>query len=51
MYIRREVEFNENDFCQKQVIATEPDPRCKEAEQSEVIPRKDEGEEEMKNLE
>ena len=52
MYIRRDVEFNENDFGQKQVITTEPDPRCKEAEQNEVIPRKDEGEqEEMKNLE
>ena len=52
MYIRRDVEFNENDFSQKQVITTEPDPRCKEAEQNEVIPRKDEGEqEEMKNLE
>ena len=52
MYIRRDVEFNENDFDQKQVITTEPDPRCEEAEQNEVIPRKDEGEqEEMKDLE
>ena len=52
MYIRRDVEFNENDFGQKRVMTTEPDPRCEEAEQNEVIPRKDEGEqEEMKNLE
>lgn len=52
MYIKRDVEFNENDFGQKRVMTTEPDPRCKEAEQNEVIPRKDEGEqEEMKNLE
>lgn len=46
------MEFNENDFGQKQVMTTEPDPRCEEAEQNEVIPRKDEREqEEMKNLE
>ena len=52
MYFRRDVEFNENDFGQKQVMTTEPDPRCEEAEQNEVIPRKNEGEqEEMKNLE
>ena len=51
MYIRRDVEFNENDFGQKRAITTEPDPRCEEAEHKEVIPRKDEGEqEEIKNL-
>ena len=51
MYIRRDVEFNENDFGQKRAMTTEPDPRCEEAEQNEVIPRKDKGEqEEMKNL-
>ena len=33
-------------------MTTEPDPRCEEAEHNEIIPRKDEGEqEEMKNLE
>ena len=32
-------------------MTTEPDPRCEEAEQNEVIPRKDKGEqEEMKKL-
>ena len=52
MYIQRDVEFNENYFGQKQVMTTEPDPRCEEAKQNEVIARKDEGEqEEMKNLE
>ena len=52
MYLRRDVEFNENDFGLKRAMATEPDPRCEEAEQTKVIPRKDEGEqEEMKNLE
>ena len=52
MYIRRDVEFNENGFGQKRAMTTEPDPRCEEAEQNKVIPRKDEGEqEEMKNFE
>lgn len=52
MYIRRDLEFNENDFGQKRAMTTEPDPRCEEAEYNEVIPRKDGGEqEEMKNLE
>ena len=53
MYIRRDVEFNENDFGQKQAMTTEPDPRCEEAKRNEVPPRKDEeGEQgEMKKLE
>ena len=53
MYIRRDVEFNENDFGQKQTMTTEPDPRCEEAKRNEVPPRKDEeGEQgEMKKLE
>ena len=53
MYIRRDVEFNENDFGQKQTMTTEPDPRCEEAKRNEVLPRKDEeGEQgEMKKLE
>ena len=52
MYIRRDVEFIENDFGQKRAMTTEPDPRCEEAEQNEVIPRKDKGEqEEMKSFE
>ena len=42
MYIRRDVEFNENDFVQKQAMTTEPDPRCEEAKRNEVPPRKDE---------
>ena len=53
MYIRRDVEFNENDFGQKQTMTTEPEPRCEEAKRNEVPPRKDEeGEQgEMKKLE
>ena len=53
MYIRRDVEFNENDFGQKQTMTTERDPRCEEATRNEVPPRKDEeGEQgEMKKLE
>ena len=52
MYIRRDVEFNENDFGQKQAMTTEPDPWCEEAKRKEEAPRKDEGEQrEMKNLE
>ena len=53
MYIRRDVEFNENDFGQKTAMTSEPDSRCEEAKQNEVASRKDEeGEQrEMKNLE
>lgn len=39
MYIRRDVEFNENDFGQKRAMTTMSDPRCEEAEQNEVISR------------
>ena len=39
MYIRRDVEFNENDFGQKRAMKTMSDPRCEEAEQNEVISR------------
>ena len=53
MYIWTDLEFNENDFAQKQVMTTEPDPRCKEAKRNEEALGKDEqGEQkEMKNLE
>jgi hypothetical protein len=52
LYIRRDVEFNENDFGQKQVMTTEPYQKGEEVQQNAVTTRKDEEEvAEMKKLE
>lgn len=42
LYIRRDVEFHENDFGQKQVMTTGPEQKCEEARQNAVTSREDE---------
>ncbi|KAL9957514.1 hypothetical protein ACROYT_G039153 [Oculina patagonica] len=42
LYIRRDVEFHENDFGQKQVMTIGPEQKCEEARQNAVTSREDE---------
>ena len=52
LYIRRDVEFNENDFGQKQALTTEPDQKGEDVKQNAGTTTKDEEEvPEMKKLE
>ena len=52
LYIRRDVEFNENDFGQKQALTTEPDQKGEDVQQNAGTITKDEEEvSEMKKLE
>ena len=51
LYIRRDVEFNENDFGQKQALTTEPDQKGEDVKQNAGTTTKDEEEvSEMKKL-